>query len=250
MNNVHEFAFYITDLPCLTLGTQHIIKDQDLIHRIIHVLRLEQKDQLVLFSRTNAFACTLDSYSKKEAVVNVVALKEIHNSNQKITILLPLLKRAALEEALYNCTELGANVIQLVYTAKTTHTKIQEKDLERYKRIIIAAAEQSKHFCFPTLYPPVHLEQALINIVPNSLCLFGDPEGLSYASIINDQNYVQKNNFKYKNIILLIGPEGDLTPEEKTIIKNYHFIFIHLTQTILRTQQALTVLLGMIQSLR
>ena len=249
MNNTHEFALYIADLSSLKIGTRHTVKDQDLIHRMVHVLRLQHNDQLVLFSRTCAFVCSLHTHSKKELVVNVIAPKEILSIRPAVHVILPMLKRTALEEALYSSVELGAQTIQLVFTEKTPRTKIQEKDLERYERILISAAEQCKHFCFPVLHAPIALQEALKNIKHDALNIFGDPEGVSYKTILDDQKNNKKNTQENQDITLLVGPEGDLTPEEKIILKNNHFIFVHLTPTILRAQQALTVVLGLIISL-
>lgn len=249
MNNSHEFALYIADLTCLKVGAGHTIKDQDLIHRMVHVLRLQQNDQLVLFSRTHAFVCTLQAHSKKELTLNVIAPKEIQAISPAVHVILPMLKRTALEEALYSSVELGAQTIQLVFTEKTPHTKIQEKDLERYERILISAAEQCKHFCFPVVHAPIALEQALKNIKHSALNIFGDPEGVSYKTILDDQKNNKKNTQENPDITILVGPEGDLTPQEKTVLKKYNFLFVHLTPTILRAQQALTVLLGLVRSL-
>ncbi len=242
--NIHEFALYVTDLPGLKPGTLYTLKDQDLIHRMLHVLRLQQDDQFILFSRTHAFVCTINTYLKKELIINIITPKQVSKIMPVINVFLPMLKRTALEEALYSCTELGAQVIQLIYTDKTPHTKVQPKDLERYQRIIISAAEQCKHFCFPELRAPIMLEKALKNINPNVLNIFGDPEGNSYTTLLD-----AKNPLNCKEITILVGPEGDLTPEEKLALKEYNFNFVHLTPTILRAQQALTVLLGIIRSL-
>ncbi len=68
-------------------------------------------------------------------------------------MLLPLLKKIALEEALYACVELGAHSVQLVITNKSQHTWVDLKKWCACNEFMIAAAEQSKNFAFPEWLP-------------------------------------------------------------------------------------------------
>jgi 16S rRNA U1498 N3-methylase RsmE len=51
------------------------------------------------------------------------------------------------------------------------------------------------------------------------------------------------------NILLLVGPEGDLTLEEKEIVRANKFIFCALTPTIMRAVQATGLAAGFVRSL-
>ncbi len=46
----------------------------------------------------------------------------------------------------------------------------------------------------------------------------------------------------------VIGPEGDLTKEEKAYLKEQGFLFCALTPTVLRAQQAVALGLGILRS--
>jgi len=239
----HQFALYVKDLPSTFKNNLYDIFDQELAHRMQHILRLKVEDTCVLFSQTIIVRCSIHALSKKSLSVKILSTESPHTINPAICVLLPFLKRVALEEALYTCTELGTQNIQLIYTAKTPHTKITQKELERYERIIIAAAEQSKHYAFPAIHAPLLLEEALLKWkTADTSFLFADPQGQSFTAVL-------KGNAQSRNLVLLIGPEGDLTISEKEFIKTQGASFVHLTPTILRAQQALTVFLGIIRSL-
>ena len=51
------------------------------------------------------------------------------------------------------------------------------------------------------------------------------------------------------NIVLMVGPEGDLMGDEKAYLNGNGFVFCQLTPTILRAQQAVTVSVGALRSL-
>ena len=53
----------------------------------------------------------------------------------------------------------------------------------------------------------------------------------------------------YEKIVLIIGPEGDLTSDEQTALAEHHVLNMQLTPTVLRSFQAVTVALGALRSL-
>lgn len=239
-DNKHEFALFYSDLPLKKASDTFLVNDVSLVQRITSVLRLKAGDQLVLFNREAHVQVELKDCLKKNCLVLVKAWNKNKNLFPDITVFLPLLKRDAFESAIYASTALGATKIQLVQTEKTRKWQGQ-KELERLERIVIAAAEQSKNFDIPLILKPCSLQEALQihNDVPQKL--FADPTGKCFTEVM-------KNNNKEQNILLFVGPEGDLTTPEKQLLKN-NFVFCRLTPTILKSEQALALLLGMVRSL-
>ncbi len=237
----HQFALHIKDLPLLNQEKIYTIEDADLVHRIVHVLRLKIDALLMLFSHTHKVQATITCLTKRTVTVKIIECTPTKNLSPRITVFLPMLKRTALEEALYSCTELGAQDIQLIYTTKTPHSTVTEKEVERYERISIAAAEQSKNYQYALVHKPLPLSDALKKWkTKDTQGIFGDPSGTSFTNLTHKSN---------TPLIVCIGPEGDLTDQEKVLLKHENFTFMHLTPTILRAQQALTVMLGLIRSL-
>lgn len=242
-DNKHEFSFYLADLSLLLSENSSTISiaDADLIHRIIFVLRLEITDECILFDG-NCHARVSISRLVKHKFVECKVLQVQKNDQlmPEITILLPLLKRDSLETALYSLTEVGVNTIQLVITHKSQQ-KWTQKEHERALNIIHAAAEQSKQYSPVTLLEPIDLSKALIQSNAQTK-LFFDPAGAPIMQTL-------KNVSRTSLLTVAIGPEGDLTTEEKDALKKSGFIFTTLTPTILRACQAASLSVAIVRSL-
>lgn len=258
-NNAHEFAFYYKELIAQDLkkNSSLTIKNKDLCSRIKNIVRLNIGESCTLFDgKKQVIRIMIEKISDKELAGIVVEVIPHQTLLPKITWLLPVLKKAALEEACHNLSVLGAQKIQLIVTDKT-HRPIPELSslAERLTRIMVAAAEQAKQYTLPIILNPIPLKTALAQ--GSSLCseasprmaafpstrLFFDPEGRTCSDVIGE--------LKTKNvqeIICLIGPEGDLSPEEKIELQKYNFVSCALTPTILRAEDALTLATGIIRS--
>lgn len=236
-HNKHEFALFFKELSSYKGKDEVILTDGVLIQRITMVLRLSKEESLVLFDACVHVECVLKSIDKKQLTFAAHAWKQNNKLAPKITVLLPVLKREALDAAVYSCAALGASAVQLITTAKTRAWG-GKKELERLQRVIIAAAEQSKNFAMPLIYEPSHLSDALQKYVSVETKLFADVSGTSLSGLLAKADFA-------KDFLLLVGPEGDLTDQEKELVKN-SFSFCVLTSTIVRAEQALALLLGVV----
>jgi RsmE family RNA methyltransferase len=244
MNSTHQFAIYSTELTkLLAAGKQFLITHADLHHRIKQVLRLDVGDICILFDATQHATIKIIALDKKSITAELLNIQSNKQLTPHITCFIPLLKRDALAEAIYNATELGANGIQLIITQKVQRPWDGTKELERLQRIIIAAAEQSKHFALPELKTPVALEKALTSLPQATNRLFCDPTGAPLLPLLQEISAK-----KISQVALMVGPEGDLLPTEKELLTQHQFIFCALTPTILRAPQAVTVVLGSLRS--
>ena len=242
----HEFAFFVPQLNRINAQQNYMIHDSELVHRIAQVLRLQVGDTCMLFDSHIHAVVTIQEILKNKTI-NVRIIKSIPTIalEPTITFLLPVLKKEALEEAVYSLVETGVNRIVLVTTAKTQRHWSGDKELQRLQRIVIAASEQAKQFALVELIAPIQLKQALEQYVQNQkIALFFDAQG----TIVRDSLLFKKDSDKHE-IIALIGPEGDLVEEEKQLADTYGFVRVKLTPTILRASQAAALGAGIIRSL-
>lgn len=248
MQERHEFAVYYPELSTqikqVVDGQLFTVTDQTIIGRITHVLRLRVGEQLVLFDQHYSVHCALYAASKKELQCTLLARHSNQSLQPAITCILPLLKKEDFETALYSLVELGATTIQLVTTEKTQRSWGGDKERERCQRIMIAAAEQSKNFGLPTLTAPIALKSYISTI--SSITgpkIYFDPQGVLAAQIMT-----VLCSKKQSHLVIMVGPEGDLTTAEKDMLKSHAFEFCQLTPTVLRSVQAVAIGLGMIRS--
>lgn len=229
----HEFALYSPGKP-FAKGPCGIV-DVALVHRIVHVLRLKKDDTLILFTREQHALFVITAVGKKEITGLIKSVTPNQQYCPSITLLLPLLKKEALEHAIYGAVEVGVTKIQLVLTEKVQRAWGGKQELERLERIIVAAAEQSKCFSFATISAPIALEKALQEHNDKKI-LYADPAGAPIAKVTEP-------------VVLLVGPEGGLTVQEELLLKNQQGQPICLGPTILRAQQAAITFVSLVRAL-
>ncbi len=250
MKTAHEFAIYIDNfslrITSIAPGGQLIIDDQDIYHRITRILRLRIDEQCILFDRAMHGSFIIKDFQAKRRVIGTLVSKEFNQTfSPKIIFMLPLLKREDLDAALYSLVETGVNAVQLILTEKVQRAWRGEKELARLQRVMISAAEQSKNFSFPELSLPILFDDVLQKMSSyTDPIIFCDPKGDRSYDVIQS---VKKQNVT--RLMLMVGPEGDLTIAEKNNLQKYGAIFCRLTPTILRARQAVALSSGIFRSL-
>lgn len=237
MAREHLFALYIPDLAQSIAGDDLIFNQKEVCHRISQVLRMKSGDMLIVFDGIQTIDIQLHQVSKQRVVGSILKHQLARRYKPLITFFLPLLKRSALEDTIYGLVEVGVNIIQLVSTEKSARWHMN--DLARLQRIVIAACEQAKQFNIPELKAPM----AFVDIPPSESFIFFDPQGASA-----DECLKQVKQLNSKQISLLIGPEGDLTKQEKDQVTQMGILTCKLTPTILRAKQAAILGAGIIRS--
>lgn len=243
----HIFALYLSDLQYYLEGAAAgdviTIEDEEISRRAGKILHLSRNDICIFFDQQRNIITQVVICSK--TIFQVIINEINHNQTYEpyITVLLPLLKRDALETAIYNLTEIGVNKIQLVMTQKVQRKWGGQKEYARLQKICIAAAEQSKNFAFPDLCQPLMYKQALEHN-PGEKIYF-DTNGTSAQTMIDSFKHTP---IEQSRITLTIGPEGGLLESEVLQLKKATFTTISLTPTVLRASQAITLGAGIVRS--
>lgn len=242
----HEFALYWAQMPSSasrSIDKTWHIEDKELVHRITKILRLKVTDTVIFFNADTVLHCTIEAFKDKNTVTVYTHVIE-HPAVLKPTIvaLVPVLKRVDFEAAIGDLTILGVTTIIPVHTKKSSTETNSTPD--RLLRIAHACAEQSKQFLIPAIHPTLSLEKAINHpLVVNSTKIFFDPHGENLKDVLLRTPVEHSSSYT-----LLIGPEGDLTPEEKHVLATHHFQFCSLTPSILRAHQAIFLGAGIIRS--
>src|SRR3990167_5408830 len=254
LSQKHKFAFFVEDLS--KIEKSFFIQDKELVKRITSVLRLKTEDEIIFFDRKISLDSEIISISKDKIEIKINKKFKIEPIKPEINIFIGLLKKESFEEILYSCVELGATSITPLITEKIHKNWWSDKFKERFDKILISAAEQSKNFFIPDKKEPIKL-----NLFSARPACRAKPwrrlefiEGYELSSVlldVNGQNLLSTfNQVKDKSAFnLIIGPEGDFSDSEKELMKQNNFILCKLTPTVLRSVQALNVGLGSLRAL-
>lgn len=248
-NDKHEFAIYHEQQGLQNIIAHHRvgdlvdISDDNVVTRIRAVLRLEPGESIILFNDTHHISATITAIKKSSVAVKIDSITQSVALAPAITMLLPILKRDAMEQCLAAMCELGVNNIQPIITAKSQRSWPNDKDLARAHKIIRASAEQCKQFAMPEILPTISLEQALGSRYPSAHQIFFDVAGTPLKNCLEKINQQPDGSF-----VCIVGPEGDFATEEKRAISNGGFLPVQLTPTVLRSWQAAFLGVGIVRS--
>jgi 16S rRNA (uracil1498-N3)-methyltransferase len=241
-NDTHIFALYCPLFHEYQKGSL-VLDDADLVHRITRILRLGIGDTFILFDRSMHGQLTIANITR-QSVTSTLHTKHTNKPWQcSITFFLPVLKKEALAAAVYSLVEAGVQDIQLLSTQKIQRKFGGDKERQRLERIILAAAEQSKNFIFPTIKDPMPLPEALA-LLANTTAYVGNPSGKPVVNIFKDTHQIPER------AALFVGPEGGFTATEWALFEKANIISLQLTPTILRAEMAAFCLAAFFRSIK
>jgi 16S rRNA (uracil1498-N3)-methyltransferase len=156
------------------------------------------------------------------------------NAALPIHLLLAVFKFDHFEWAVEKATELGVGGITPVLARRTEKHLAQAaaKRAERWRRIALEAAKQSRRTDVPAIGDPVSLKLALERETAATHILLSETEQeLSLTAALQEQSLVS-------GLALAIGPEGGWTPEEMALFNTQLWRHVTLGPRILRAETA------------
>jgi 16S rRNA (uracil1498-N3)-methyltransferase len=150
-----------------------------------------------------------------------------------LTLLLAVFKFDRMEWAIEKCTELGVSrIVPLIAHRTDVHlASASAKRAERWRRIALQAAEQSRRRTAPDVDAPVKLREAAK--FPGALRIV----------LAETENQIMLRDLLAEHptegeVLLAIGPEGGWTEEELDLFKKEAWLSASLGPTILRAETA------------
>jgi len=150
-----------------------------------------------------------------------------------VTLLLSVFKFDRMEWAIEKCTELGVTRIVPVIARRTdAHlAAASAKRVERWRRLALQAAEQSRRTTPPEVAVPLKLKDA-VDLPGAARILLAEAEQQVLLRDVLDSHPDQGE------ILLAIGPEGGWADDDVQLFKNAGWISASLGSTILRAETA------------
>lgn len=209
-----------------------ILDEQDSKH-CSKVLRMQPNDELMITDGKGFLYKTkiLDNHPKK-TVLQIIEKKHHEKRNFSLHIAVaPTKNIARIEWMLEKATEIGIERITPIICENSERKVVKT---ERLHKIIVSAAKQSLKFNFPIIDDEVKFKQFISKD-------FGSAEKFMGWC----DNSVEKSLKEAYNLgssaVILIGPEGDFTPEEVELAKSKGFQPIMMGKSRLRTETAALV---------
>lgn len=210
------------------------ISDKDDIHHIRKVLRLKEKDKIiVLDGLRNEYKVIITSIAHN-VITGEIIEKITHLPPQiELTLVQALPKMTKMDWIISKSTELG---VKRIIPIKTQMSVINLKDecakLTRWKRIAKSSSAQSQQVEIPTINPITNLTNSLklVKGVDLGLILYEKSKRL-LREVFFDIG-------ELKQVAIFIGSEGGFTPQEITAVETEGIIPVSLGSNILRCESA------------
>ncbi|MBF7683068.1 16S rRNA (uracil(1498)-N(3))-methyltransferase [Acinetobacter sp. B5B] len=221
--------FYIdTALACNT----HVELTETVFHHWIKVLRAKINDQAILFNGLGGeYEATVIEINKKNAIVEITAYNPDNRTPSfKATLGQVMSKGDRMDYAIQKAVELGVHDIQLLTSERCEMRLKYERDqkkIEHWQNIAIAACEQCGLNIVPTVHAPLTLNDWLMSDLPETKLVLAP----------NNRTENPLHNAKH-TLALLIGPEGGLSDTELEHTQEYGFVPWCIGERVLRTETA------------
>ncbi|EQB63907.1 MAG: hypothetical protein RBG1_1C00001G1486 [candidate division Zixibacteria bacterium RBG-1] len=197
----------------------------------------------------NKYKVVISNISKKCVEGDILTCVRKENEPLVNITLAPALSAGTkMDSVIEKCTEIGVNAFIPILTDKSLvkleKTNKAQNKTSRWRKVAIAAMKQSLRSYLPKIHEIMEFEQILQKTPEYDLTLIAslEPQSKSVREVFNSQN-------KYKNILLLVGPEGGFTPSELEKAREYKTVSVSLGPRRLRTETASIILVSQVLTL-
>jgi 16S rRNA (uracil1498-N3)-methyltransferase len=215
----------------LTLDTEFEMTPSQSFH-ILKVLRMKDGKFIRLVDlQANVFLGSIRISKDTVRVKIIQSVSEERESAVKITLAIAMIKGDRWDWVLEKATECGVDTIVPFISSRCVIKEKPEavvRKLERYRKIMTEAAEQSYRHQVPTIGEPVSLSRLI-----------------DYKSAANfvayekeDSVFLARLKESLSTVTVVIGPEGGFTHEEIRYLTDQGFLSVSLGKRIFRSETA------------
>ncbi len=199
---------------------------------IVKVLRKKKGEKLhITNGKGYLFTAEILEADPERCMGRILKTRKMHRKMYHLHVAVaPPKKTDRFQWFLEKATEIGINRITPILCERSQRTKLP---MERLQRVIQEAMKQSLRTFLPELAEPVSLKEFLEQ--PQPVLKF-------IAHCEDDEKMDLKRRVAAdKDVVILIGPEGDFSPEEIQLAIEKGFIPVSLGEGRLRTETAALV---------
>lgn len=212
------------------------LADQGLAHQLGRVLRLGPGDRVLLLDGLGA-ACTVELLALGRDEVRGRVVERAAAAGEppvELSVYLPLIRPERFEWALQKCVELGAaRLVPVAFARSLPSDRADPRRLERWRRIVREAAEQSARGVLPQVGEPIPFAAACEAAARAELAIMlWEREAPHLSALLRERPGAPAT------CALLSGPEGGITDEELTAARARGIMPASLGPRILRAETA------------
>ena len=219
------------------IDLNNIVIDNDDFYHITKVMRMNVADKVYLCDQENSYICEITCVNKNEVILKVVEqLSENKELLYNVTIAHGIVRKEKMEETIEKVSALGASCylpVEMERCNAKFHEEKLEKKILRLNKIAKEACEQSHRTKLLNVENPVSFKNFLKHSKKFDLLL------VAYEN--TNPNETLKKILKekeYKNVLVLVGPEGGISDSELAVLEKEGFVKVSLGPRILRTELA------------
>jgi len=219
--------------PSLQNNMNSLVLDEATSKHCIQVLRMKEGEQLLLTNGAGMKAvCTIQSPERKHCLVRIEHADLQPQRKTTLSVAIAFTKNNSRNEwFLEKATELGIEHIYPLITARTEKEKLKP---ERLGQILISAMLQSQQVYLPALHEALPVKRLVslpqVAIIPQKM--------IAHCISSNDKTSFLQSIEAGKDLIFMIGPEGDFTEEEVSLSMHHGYRPVSLGNSRLRTETA------------
>ena len=217
--------FFAPDLS----ASEFYLPDEE-THHFIHVLRFPQGKQIEVTDGNGTRAlCEAIQVSKKQVLLNLLEKEIFPVPARKLHVAIAPTKNIdRFEWFVEKATELGIAEITPIICR---HSERKTLKLERIQKLVVSAARQSQHYYFPIVNEECSFEKLLESQKGKGAANF-------IAHCVESQKQEARDLCSIPSALVLIGPEGDFSPEEIEKALSMGYKALSLGNSRLRTETA------------
>lgn len=228
-----------------------IINDKNELHHLINVLRIKPDNIIIILdNQCNSYLSKVVSIEKKEIRATIISCEQLLKYPEtNITLIQSILKPDNHDFVVQKSTELGINKVINIISKFSNIKKADEKTIdrkkERWQKIALNAAKQSKRPTIPEISFYRNLEEFF-----NKNQDYPD-KCFALACIEKDfapsiKTLIRNESKLHKYISLFIGPEGGWSENELALFSQNNINQVSLGKNILRAETASIIAIGIL----
>lgn len=208
--------------------------DESSTRHIVHVLRMQAGEYVELTNGKGLlWTGIIQEAGKKKCIVRIEqeTYQKPQTARRAALAVSPVKNAGRFEWMLEKVTELG---IREIFPLKCSRSVKEHYRMDRLRQICLSAMLQSRQVWLPLLHEPI----AFSEFVKSSAAKSYHHRWIAHCADYEKHNLARILQHNMEDSLLLIGPEGDFTPEEIFEATNGGYVAVSLGNTRLRTETA------------